>query len=209
VRIYNGIETDLFRPEAMAEKRLFIREEFSIGDVELVIGSVGRLVWQKGFEFFLQSMPALLRDVPSARFILVGEGPLRKTLEEQAASLDLGTKLLFTGQRNDIGDLMAAMDMVIIPSLLEGFPMVTLEAMAMEKPIIATAIDGITEQITDGCEGLLIPPRNPPALAMAMRRLANDPTGRRALGIAARRRVVRDFSVQRMIADTLGVYETL
>jgi len=104
---------------------------------------------------------------------------------------------------------MAAMDIIVIPSLLEGFPMITLEAMAMEKPIVTTSIDGIMEQIRDGREGLLIAPKSPPALAQAVKRLVDDPDYARSLGINARAKVVRDFSVRKMIAETIKVYETL
>ncbi|MFH1080768.1 MAG: glycosyltransferase family 4 protein, partial [Pseudomonadota bacterium] len=108
-----------------------------------------------------------------------------------------------------IRDIMAAMDVVVIPSLLEGFPMITLEAMAMEKPIVTTSIDGIMEQITDGREGLLIAPKSPPALTQAVKRLVDDPDYARSLGINARAKVVRDFSVRKMITETIRLYETL
>ena len=209
IKIYNGIETDHYRPEDLEAPRRRIREAFSLADRELVIGTVGRLVWQKGFNDFLQSVPALLKDIPQARFILVGDGPLRQDLEEQAKTLGIRDRLILTGHRRDIRDMMAAMDIVVIPSLLEGFPMVTLEAMAMERPIVATAIDGITEQISDGEDGLLVPARNPEALAQAIRRLAVDPPYARSLGCRARKRVLADFSVQKMIAETIKVYKRL
>lgn len=209
MKIYNGIETDHYKPEAMEEQRDRIRREFSIKDDECLIGAVGRLVWQKGFEYFLQSIPKLYQTIPNVRFILVGEGPFRKDLEDQTCSLGITGKIVFTGQRSDIRDMMAAMDVVVIPSLLEGFPMVTLEAMAMGKAIVATAIDGITEQITDGVEGLLTPPRDSRALTQAITTLATDRERRRVLGHAARKRVVSDFSVRTMIDKTLKVYETL
>ncbi|MDQ5985419.1 MAG: D-inositol-3-phosphate glycosyltransferase [Syntrophus sp. SKADARSKE-3] len=209
IKIYNGIETDHYSSEALEEQRQRIRQEFFIGDTEFLIGAVGRLVWQKGFEYYLQAIPKIHEAIPNACFILVGDGPLRKDLENQAKSLGIDKQIIFTGQRNDIRNMMAAMDVIVIPSLLEGFPMVTLEAMAMEKPIVATVIDGITEQITDGVEGILTPPRDPHALAQAIMSLAKDRERNRVLGNAARKRVVRDFSVKTMIEATLTVYEDL
>jgi glycosyltransferase involved in cell wall biosynthesis len=209
VKIYNGIETDHYKPHDQEEGRRRIRREYSVNESEILIGSLGRLVWQKGFEYFLQSIPALIQDIPKVRFMLVGEGQLGQELERLAISLGIRDRLVFTGYRSDIKDMMAAMDVVVIPSVLEGFPMITLEAMAMEKPIVATAIDGIMEQITDGKEGLLIAPKNPQALAQAVKRLVNDPGYTRSLGINARAKVVRDFSVHTMIAETIKVYETL
>ena len=209
VKIYNGIETDHYKPHNQEEGRRRIRREYSVNDSEILIGSLGRLVWQKGFEYFIHAIPILMRDIPEAKFFMVGEGPLRQELEGQAKSLGIQDRLVFTGHRSDIRDIIAAMDVVVIPSLLEGFPMITLEAMAMEKPIVTTSIDGITEQITNGKEGLLIAPKNPPALAQAVKRLVDDPGYARLLGINAREKVVRNFSVHKMITETIKVYETL
>jgi len=209
VKIYNGIETDYYKPHDQEEGRRRVRQEYSVNDSEVLIGSLGRLVWQKGFEYFIHAMPILIRDLPEAKFLIVGEGPLRQELEGQTRSLGIQDRLVFTGHRNDIRDMMAAMDIIVIPSLLEGFPMITLEAMAMEKPIVTTSIDGIMEQIRDGMEGLLIAPKSPPALAQAVKRLVDDPDYARSLGINARAKVVRDFSVHKMIAETIRVYETL
>jgi len=209
VRIYNGIEIDHYEPHDQEDGRRKVRREHSINDSEILIGSLGRLVWQKGFEFFIQSIPLLIQDIRGTRFMLVGEGPLRQELESQARSLGILDRIFFTGHRNDIKDMMAAMDIIVIPSLLEGFPMITLEAMAMEKPIVTTAIDGITEQIRDGREGLLTPPKSPPALAQAVKRLVDDPDYARSLGKNARVKVVQDFSIRKMITETIKVYETL
>jgi len=209
IKIYNGIETDHYKPHDQEVGRRRVRQEYSVNDREILIGSLGRLVWQKGFEYFLRSIPILIQDIAKVKFMLVGEGPLRQELERLAISLGIRDRLVFTGYRSDIRDMMAAMDVVVIPSILEGFPMITLEAMAMEKPIVATAIDGIMEQITDGKEGLLIAPKSPPALAQAVKRLVDDTDYARSLGINARAKVVRDFSVDKMITETIKVYETL
>jgi glycosyltransferase involved in cell wall biosynthesis len=209
IKIYNGIETDHYKQEDLDGQSRRVRQEFSVGEQEILIGAVGRMAWQKGFEYFLQCIPALSRGIPNARFIMVGEGPLRQELERQAISLGIRDQVIFTGHRSDVRDMMAAMDIVVIPSVLEGFPMVTLEAMAMEKPIVTTAIDGIMEQITDGVEGLLIVPKSPLAIAQAVKHLVDDPGYARSLGINARKKVVRDFSVRKMITETIKVYEKL
>ena len=101
------------------------------------------------------------------------------------------------------------MDIKVIPSLSEGFPMVTLEAMAMERPIVATSIDGITEQITDGVEGILVPPMDPNAIAAAINRIIENKELARSLGSAARKRVEREFTVETMINETEKVYRLL
>ncbi len=209
IKIYNGIETDYYKLDSQEEGRSKIRREYSVTDSEILIGSLGRLVWQKGFEYFVRAMPGLVQAIPGAKFMLVGEGPLRQELETLAISSGIRERVVFTGYRSDVRDMLAAMDVVVIPSVLEGFPMITLEAMAMEKPVVATAIDGITEQIAEGQEGLLVAPKNPTALTLAIKRLADNPSYARTLGFNARARVVRDFTVQKMITETIKVYEAL
>ena len=209
IKIYNGIETDYYNPVGNEEMRYKIRREFAVNDGDILIASLGRLVWQKGFEYFLQSIPAIVKDIPHARFMLVGDGPLKRDLENLVVAKDVRNKLIFTGYRSDIRDMLAAIDIVVIPSILEGFPMITLEAMAMEKPLVATAIDGITEQISNGIEGLLIPPKEPAALAQAIKRLVDDPVCANALGKNARKRVAKEFTVQQMIIETVKIYERM
>ncbi|MHB8829690.1 MAG: glycosyltransferase family 4 protein [Syntrophales bacterium] len=210
VRIYNGIETDFYKPEELQrERRAEVRREYAVTEDEILIGAVGRLVWQKGFEYFIRAIPPVSQDTPKARFILVGEGPLRQELETMAIAEGIRDRIIFAGYRSDVRDVLSAMDIVAVPSVLEGFPMITLEAMAMAKPVVASAIDGIMEQIADGKEGLLVEPKNSSALAGAMKRLMQDHRNAVKLGIDARKRVVRDFTVQKMIAETLRIYEAV
>src|SRR3990170_9112211 len=161
VRIYNGIEIDFYNPAEQEDRRAKIRKDLSLDNDVLLVGAIGRLVWQKGFEYFLQCIPDVIGICSRIKFLLVGEGPLRRPLEDISKRLGIEPFIIFTGQRNDIRDVLAALDILVIPSVLEGLPMITLEAMAMGKPIIATRIDGITEQIRDGKEGLLIASRSP------------------------------------------------
>ena len=209
IKIYNGIETDLYRPENQLDNRRRIRQEFQISDTEVLIGAIGRLVWQKGFEYFVQAIPELIKALPNSRFVLIGDGILRRDLEKLAKDLNIRDHILFTGQRTDIRDTLAALDVVVLPSVLEGFPIVTLEAMAMGKPIVATAINGITEQIMDNREGILVPPRNSANLSQAIIKIVSNPNMADTLGKAARRRVTTEFSVQQMIKATIHVYDGL
>jgi glycosyltransferase involved in cell wall biosynthesis len=117
--------------------------------------------------------------------------------------------LIFTGFRSDIKEILSAIDILVIPSLLEGFPMVTLEAMAMAKPIVATNIDGITEQITDGVNGILVSPKDPSALAKAVIQVLSDKELARNMGLSAREKVEQEFSVEKMVAETEKVYLSL
>ena len=209
IKIYNGIETDYYKPVGNEEMRYKIRREFAVNDSDILIASLGRLVWQKGFEYFLHAIPEILREIPDARFILVGDGPLRPELERLAVELGEGDKIIFAGYRSDVRDVLAALDIVVIPSVLEGFPMITLEAMAMAKPIVAAKIDGITEQITDGINGILIPPKDSSAIAQAIITLINNRGKAKAMGLAARKKVEQEFSVDKMVAETEKVYLSL
>ncbi len=209
VRIYNGIETAIYDPDKLKNQRVQIRSDFSLTENTLLIGAIGRLVWQKGFEYFVRCIPEVIRKFPGARFLIVGDGELRTSLEQLSKELNLENSLLFTGHRNDIQNVIAALDIVVIPSILEGFPMITLEAMAMKKPIVATRIDGIVEQISDGLEGLLVPPKDPSALVEAIIKIMRDRELARPLGLTARKKVESEFSVEKMIAETEKVYQSL
>jgi glycosyltransferase involved in cell wall biosynthesis len=209
IRIYNGVETGIYSADARQEGRRRIREEFSLGEHDMVVGAIGRLVWQKGFKHLLKCLPDVLSDASQIKTLLVGEGPLRAELESLSKELGVQQSVIFAGERRDIPEVLAAIDIMVVPSVLEGFPMVTLEAMAMEKPIVATAIPGITEQITNGKEGLLVPPDEPVALANAILRIANDPYFAQELGRVARRRVESEFSIEQMVELTMKTYEKL
>jgi glycosyltransferase involved in cell wall biosynthesis len=206
VRVYNGIELSQYHPDAQYGK---LRKEWGIPQRVPLIGAVGRLVWQKGFEFFIKAVSEIVGVIPEAKFLLVGDGPLRERLEALSEELRVRDNVIFTGFRSDIKKILSAIDILVIPSILEGFPMITLEAMAMAKPIVATNIDGITEQITDGVNGILVLPKNPSALTKAVIRVLNDKELARNMGLAAMDKVEQEFSVEKMIAETEKVYLSL
>jgi glycosyltransferase involved in cell wall biosynthesis len=206
VKIYNGIELDKFHPDL---KRSNLRKQWGIATEEPVIGAIGRLVWQKGFEYLIEAMPEILQDIPQAKLLLVGDGPLRHKLEGLAQELNVYSQVIFAGFRSDIQDLLSMIDILSIPSLLEGFPMITLEAMAMAKPIVATQIEGIVEQISDSDEGILVPPKDAEVLASAILRLIKDRELGNRLGAAARSKIERYFSIDKMVKETEMVYLSL
>jgi glycosyltransferase involved in cell wall biosynthesis len=206
VKIYNGIELGQYHPDAERGK---LRNEWGISQDIPFIGAIGRMVWQKGFKYMIQAIPDIVRDVPDAKFLFVGDGPLREGLEALSEELRVKDNVIFTGFRSDIREILSAVNLLVIPSLLEGFPMITLEAMAMAKPIIATNIDGITEQITDGVDGILVLPKDPEALAKAIIRILGDKGSAQKLGLAARKKVEQEFSVEKMISETEKVYLSL
>lgn len=209
VKIYNGIELSEYKPDDSGESLKKIKKEFGIQEDVFLIGAVGRMVWQKGFEYLIESIPEIIETLPQSKILIVGDGPLRAEMEALGERLKIGKNLIFTGFRSDIKEILSDVDVLVIPSLLEGFPVVTLEAMAMAKPIIATNIDGIAEQIRDGVDGILIPPNNPSALAKAVIRVFNDKELARTMGLSARGKVEQGFSVEKMVAETEKVYLSL
>jgi glycosyltransferase involved in cell wall biosynthesis len=211
IKIYNGIELSEYSPNGKAVSRQpsEVRREFGLAKNVLVIGAIGRMVWQKGFKYFIEAVPEIVLVVPEAMFLFVGDGPLRDELEVKSEKLKVADRLIFTGFRTDIKEILSTIDLLVVPSLLEGFPMITLEAMAMAKPIIATNIDGITEQITDGVDGILVPPKDPSALAKAVITILNDNELAKTMGLAAREKVEQEFSVEKIVAETEKVYLSL
>ena len=208
-RIYNGIELEEYQPDISGKASLEIRKEFGIDKDQLIVGGVGRLTWGKGFEVLIKAIQPIIKAVPEAKILIVGDGPLKGKLERMGEMLNVNSNLIFSGFRNDVRSLLSAIDVFVLPSFAEGFPMITLEAMAMLKPIIATNIDGITEQITDGKHGILVPPGDPDALSKAIMGLINDKQLAKNMGTEARKRVEKEFSVEKMVAETEKVYQSL
>jgi glycosyltransferase involved in cell wall biosynthesis len=205
-RIYNGIELDKFRPDL---KQSMLKENWGIAQESPLIGALGRMVWQKGFTYLIEAIPDILQSLPSVRFVIAGDGPLKKELESLSEDLNVKEQVIFPGYIGQIEQFLSNIDILVVPSVLEGFPMVTLEAMAMGIPIVATQINGVTEQISHGQEGILVPPRNPRELAGAVLQLIKDEELGARLGLAARKKIESCFSVERMVRETEQLYLSL
>ena len=173
-----------------------------------LLGVVARLTDQKGVGDFLSAL-ALLRERTDWSAVVVGDGPLRAGLEAQARELGLADRCRFAGVRTDLADVLGALELLSVPSWSEGLPYLVLEAMLTATPIVATAVGGIPEVITDGVHGTLVPPRDPPRLAEALGRVLDDPARARALAEAARRHAAATLSLDRMLADVDAVYRTV
>lgn len=197
----NAVSVPDAPPPANAELRSKL---LGRGPAFLVL-TAARLHEQKGHTYLLQAA----RQVPEATFVLAGEGPLRAELEAEAAALGLGSRCVFLGQRTDVAGLLAAVDLFVLPSLYEGLPVSVLEAMAACRPVVATAIGGTIEAVEHEVTGLLVPPRDPAALAAAIRRLQGDPALAARLAAAGRARVEREFSVTAAARAVMAVYDQL
>ncbi len=181
--IDNGVDMGRFNPGTARPMDL---SRFGVRSGAVTVAVIGRLNPQKDQATFLKAAALLAPQAPDAQFLIVGEGELRGALEAQAAALGLGPdRLVFTGALRDMPALMAAVDVVAFSSAWEGLPMVLLEAMAMARPVVSTAVGGVPGVVADGREALLVPAGSPEALAEAMGRLTADAGLRARLGAAA------------------------
>ena len=208
VTIYHGLDLD---DSYLGDKEHgALRREFGIdqGDVS-VAAIVARLTEQKGHVYLLQAFADVIKIIPQAKLLVIGSGNLMEKLQTLACELGIRSNVIFTGFRADACALMSQVDVVILPSLWEGFGIVLLEAMAAMKPIVATRVSAIPEIVVDGVTGLLVPPRDPEALAEAIIALLQDQERAEAMGRAGQERVERHFSVERMVQQTEALYEEL
>ncbi|MCP4642753.1 MAG: glycosyltransferase family 4 protein [bacterium] len=203
--IFSGIDVSPY--DDALRRRAETRAELGVGDDEILVGGVGRLEPVKGFAYFVQAAARIAEAVPHARFVLAGDGALATELRAQADPL--GDRLRFLGFRTDIAELMAAMDIFILPSLNEGMGRVLLECGAAGTPAVATAVGGVPDTLDDGSTGLLVPARDPDAIADAAIALAGDPTRREEMGRNARAKVIPDYGLERMVERIEALYEHL
>ena len=186
------------------------RAALGAGDEERIAGTLGRLDEpKKGLRVFLAAAARVAARDPRARFVLIGDGPARARLERLAAGLGLRDKVRFLGERIDAEALMPGLDLLVQPSLWEGFGLSVLEAMAAGRPVVATAVGGLVEVVRDGVDGILVPPGDAPRLAAAMSGLLDDTTRGVRMGQAGRARAHGEFNVDRLVAGTASLYRAL
>jgi glycosyltransferase involved in cell wall biosynthesis len=186
-----------------------LRLEFGFAPKAPLILFVGRLAEQKRVHDLLKALDLLQHVQPDLCSLIVGEGPLRDHLEDTAHAYDLDGRLRFLGHRDDVPRLMAAADVVVLPSAYEGLPNVVLEAMRFGKPVVATAAPGTTEVVVDGETGVLVPVGNVMLLARAIRDVVRDPVQAVRMGEAGRARAESLFRVDTMVAQFAELYATV
>jgi len=174
-----------------------------------VIVNVGALVGHKGQKYLVDAMPLVLRSVPDAHLVILGEGELRPALERQVKHLSLEKRVLLPGFREDVLSLMKSADLFVMSSITEGLGSAVLDAMAMSLAVVGTRAGGIPEAVVPGETGELVEPAEPAPLAAALVKLLKDPALRRAYGEAGRQRVARQFDVEHLVSGTLAAYRRL
>lgn len=194
-----GYEFDSLRPQLSADGRHQLRRELGVQGDGPLLAVIARLSVDKGHRYLFEALPELVERWPGLRVALCGTGPLRDELETLAESTGLGRTVTFLGWRSDAQRIMEASDLVVHPTLHEAFCSVIIEAMALERPLVATDVAAAPEQVDTGETGILVPARDPRALAEAIATVLADPVSAAAMGRAARRRVVDRFSFPRMM----------
>ena len=183
-----------------------IRRELGIPPTAPVIGSVGRIIEAKGYVHLLAALRLLRADIPDLRWLAVGDGKQKALLMNLSADLGVDDAVIWAGRRDDVDDLLAAMDLWVMSSVSEGLPVALLEAMAAQKPIVATEVGGIPDAVIDGRQALLVPPADPQALADAIRTLVHDPARASDLARAARHRAIAEYSIAGVARQIEALY---
>jgi glycosyltransferase involved in cell wall biosynthesis len=214
--IYNGVDLERYDHQ---EACCTLRAEYDIPEDAPIAGVIARLEPEKGHPTLLEAWPLVLAEVPNAHLLVVGEGSRCDDLRAQAASLgllgsdpanprsELGRRVVFTGRRDDVPAVTAALDVAVLPSYREAQGLSILEAMALSRPVVASAVGGIPEMIEDGRSGLLVPPHDPAALAAAISRLLLDHPYADILGRAGRELVHERFCVELMVRAIESIYD--
>ena len=202
--IYNAVDWKSIEP---TQTRAQMRASLGLDANATVAGVIARLTEQKGHGVLFQAMatPALA----DLQLIVVGDGHLRDSLKSQAERLGIAARVHFLGARRDLGDLLAAMDIFVMPSLWEGLPLSLILAMGAAMPVVATAVAGIPEVVADRQSGWLVPPGDAAALATALTEVVADPVRAAAVGRAARDFVLPRFGVKEHVNAVVGLYDQL
>ncbi len=204
--LYNAVDPALYEKTGRAAK---VRQELGLPPEAQVVGLVARLDHRaKGHLELLQAL-SLLKDKHTVHALMVGGGRRQEEMRQLAASLGLGEVVHFLGNRRDVPDLLAAMDIFVLPSHSEGVSLAVLEAMAAGLPVIVSAVGGLPEIVHDGETGLLIPPKDPEALAQSLARVLEEPGLAQGLGQKARQQVLKKYSLERLGQVVNAAYDEL
>lgn len=198
--LHNGVDAAHFSRDAQTPAEA-ARRQAGIPAGRIVIGTVGRIAPEKNQAALVHAIARLRADGVDAHLLIVGDGPLRQQILEEAAALDVRGCVTLAGEVQDIRPLLAAMSLFALPSTsVETFSNAALEAMAMSLPVVLSDIGGAREMVTDGSEGLIVPVADQKALCAALRTLCTNPQRLHSMGRAARARIEREFAFDRMVA---------
>ena len=203
--IHNGVEVARFRGDRGLRQTLF--PSLDACKLIVLVGNMHTDV--KGQDVLIAAAPAVLREFPDTRFVLVGDGVRRHVFEEMATEAGVKNHFLWLGRRADVADILACCDLAVLPSRAEGFPNAVLEYLAAGLPTIATRVGGIPELIEDGVTGVLVAPEDPSALSSAILSLLRAPGNAHCIGVSGHESAVQKFSFERMMGEVEALYTEL
>ncbi len=202
--VYNGVDLDEFKN---VEAPPALKKQVGVEQSGFIIGAGGRFTEQKGFINLLKAVPSVMKAYPESRFVLVGDGPLRRSFEDFVAANGLEKNVVFTGYRKDILRIFSFCDVIAVPSLFEGMPNMVLEAMALKKPVVGTDIPEIAELVKDGENGFLVPVKNNEGqIAEKIIVLLQNTELRRKMGENGYSVVNERFSMESMVRGYEDIY---
>jgi glycosyltransferase involved in cell wall biosynthesis len=201
--IYNGIDLSLFDSE---NKKIIPKNNY-----DFLVGSVGRLHPSKGYDTLLKSMPPVIKEFPSVKLIIIGDGIQRKYLEGLCFDLGISEQVIFLGRKTpaEVIRFLKNIDLFVLASNWEGFGLALIEAMALRKPVVATKVEGICEIVEDGQTGFLVPPAQPQTLSFRIIQLLKDKPLAKRMGTKAREKVEQEFSLKVMVDKLDKFYQEL
>lgn len=205
--VHYGLEHQWIADDALRATRQNLSAELRLDSEALLLGMVCRIVEQKGIPYALRACQQIQERFPTANLVIAGDGDQRPQLEALARELGIDANVHWLGWRGDAAKLIGAFDVLLMPSLWEGFGLVLLEAMSRRVPVIASRVSAIPEVVAHGETGLLVEARDVDALAAAMTRLLEDHALRHHMGLLGAARLEERFSVNRMVSGTIAVYE--
>ena len=201
--VRNGVDLRDLRPQRL---RSSTRQELGVAPDALVIVQIGRMAAEKGHRFLLEAVSLMTSSFPNLVCLLAGDGPERPRLERQIRELGIEDRVKLLGFRSDVADLLDSSDIYVLPSLSEALPIGLLEAMALNRPVVASAVNGVPEVLEDGVSGRTVPPRDVGALVDALSQLASNPEERGLMAHAAKQTVVDHFTAERTASRVAELY---
>jgi sugar transferase (PEP-CTERM/EpsH1 system associated) len=208
-QLYSGVDTEKFSPDQNRSPHSVAGRGQKPGQDTVTIGTIGRLDPVKNQISLLRAIASFRPRFPNLRLVIVGDGPLRSWLEDEASSLGVADVVTFTGARNDTPDLLRGFDVFVLPSVNEGISNTILEAMASGLPVVASAVGGNPELVAEGVTGSLYDAGDPGALEQALLPYLTDAVLRETHGAAGRVRVVQNFSLDSMVTRYVALYDEL
>ncbi|MBU1568070.1 MAG: glycosyltransferase family 4 protein [Proteobacteria bacterium] len=209
VVIQNGRDLEKFQPKINTQRGIELRKKYNYDTEDFIFGVLARLNHQKGHKYLLQAIKILQDRGVSIKVIFVGDGELKESLLAQCNALGIGDQIVFAGFQKDMPAYFAMIDVMVLPSLYEGLPLCAIEALAMERPAIATAVDGTPEIVIPDKTGILVAAKDGKVLAEAIVYALKNQETMRQLGRNGRTFVLEKFSLQRQVNETEALYDKL